>query len=177
MRRSVIAEGIEGLRQAFDQAFSAQPNGGAQDLQDLLSVRIAGEPYAIRLAEIAGLSPNPRITPVPSTVSEFLGVTAIRGVVFPVYSLAEILGHGKNGSPARWVSVFGTHEPLGLIFGSLEGHARISSSDLWTSKEAEVRRQHMPQVARIGALICPVISLASIAQTIKGQVAMVRTKD
>jgi len=176
MRRSVMAEGIEGLRQAFDQAFAARPNAGAQDLQDLLSVRIAGEPYALRLAEMSGLSPNPRITPVPSAVSELLGLTAIRGVIFPVYSLAEILGHGKDGSPARWVSVFGTHEPLGLTFGSLEGYARISSADLWTSEES-ARRQHLPQVSRIGALICPVISLASVAQTIKGQAPSVRTKD
>jgi len=100
-------------------------------------------------------------------------VTAIRGVVIPVYSLAEILGYGKDQDPVRWVSLFGTHEPLGLTFGSLEGYVRISRSDLWTSKETEAGRQYVCQVARIGKLICPVISLASVAQTIKGQAGLV----
>lgn len=99
-------------------------------------------------------------------------MTAIRGVVVPVYSLAEILGYEKDHDPLRWVSLFGTHEPLGLTFGSLEGYVRISSSDLWISKETQVRGHHVCQISRIGDLICPVISLASVARTIKGEAGL-----
>jgi chemotaxis signal transduction protein len=122
---------------------------------------------------MAGLAASPRIIPVPSTVAELLGIMAIRGVVIPVYSLAEILGYGKDHDPMRWVSLFGTHQPLGFTFESLEGYVRIPSADLWISEEMKVARKHVCQVARIGTLTRPVVSLASAAQTIKGQAGLV----
>jgi len=156
----------------FDQSFALPPVTAVQDLEDLLSVRIAGDRYAIRTCEMSGLGSSPRITPVPSKVKGFLGVTAIRGVVTPVYCLAEFLGYGTDRDPVHWLSLFGTHEPVGLTFGSLEGYARISRANLCVSKETD-GRQYVAEVARIANLLYPIISLASVAQTIKGKVNQV----
>ena len=168
-----LSERLKSLRKAFDEAFSSPPVVEDQDHEDILSVRIAGDPYGIRVCEMSGLVPRQPVTPVPSTVAALRGITAIRGAIIPVYSLGELLGYGEDHEQTRWVSLFGTHEPIGLTFALLEGYVRIHRSDLCIPGRSAVPRQHIYQVARIGDQVRPVLSLPSIAQTIKGQSGMV----
>jgi chemotaxis signal transduction protein len=167
------SEHLKNLRQAFDDAFSSPPIVKGQDHEDILSVRIAGDPYGIRVCEMSGLVHRQHVTPVPSTDALLRGITAIRGAIIPIYSLAQILGYGEDHEQTRWVSLFGAHEPIGLTFALLEGYVRIHRSDLCVSERTAVTRKHICQAARIGDQVYPVLSLPSIAQTIKGRAGIV----
>ena len=41
------------LRQDFDRTFALPPSLAAPEVEDLLAIRVAGDPYAIRLLDIA----------------------------------------------------------------------------------------------------------------------------
>ena len=49
--------GADELRRAFDRSFAEAPGGApeADALESLLAIRVGGDPYALRLSEIAGL--------------------------------------------------------------------------------------------------------------------------
>src|ERR1039458_7695948 len=83
------------LRQAFDQSFALPPPPASQEVEDLLAIRVAGNPYAIRLRDIAGIVAGRKVVPVPAVRLDLLGLAGIRGGVVPVFGLASILGYGQ----------------------------------------------------------------------------------
>jgi chemotaxis signal transduction protein len=87
------------LRQAFDLSFALPPPPASQEVEDLLTIRVAGDPYAIRLGDIAGMVAGRKVVPVPAVTLDLLGLAGIRGGVVPVFGLASILGYGQ--SPVR----------------------------------------------------------------------------
>src|ERR1039458_9829099 len=56
---------------------------------------LLGNPYAIRLRDIAGIVAGPKVAPVPAVTLDLLGLAGIRGGVVPVFGLASILGYGQ----------------------------------------------------------------------------------
>ncbi|MGH9895296.1 MAG: chemotaxis protein CheW, partial [bacterium] len=55
---------VAALRQAFDESFAAPPPEESQGLEDLLRIRVAGDPYAIRLRDIAGVVARRKVVPI-----------------------------------------------------------------------------------------------------------------
>ena len=49
------------LRQAFDRTFALPPSGVSPEAEDLLTIRVAGDPYAIRLLDIAEIVTERRV--------------------------------------------------------------------------------------------------------------------
>jgi hypothetical protein len=141
------------LRRSFDQGFAAAPATEVAAVEDLLAVRVAGEHYAVRLAEIAGVAANRRIVPVPSRRSDLLGVAAIRGNLVPVYNLAVLLGHDPGPRPVAWLALCGSAEPLALGFEELESFLRVP-------------RAHVGEVVRVGAQARRVIDIRSILEKV-----------
>ncbi len=80
------------LRDAFDRVFAEAHPPAPPPSEDLLAIRIASEPYALRLTEIAGLFADRKITPVAGRVSALLGIAGFRGLIVPVYDLQVLLG-------------------------------------------------------------------------------------
>ncbi|MGE3547439.1 MAG: chemotaxis protein CheW, partial [Kofleriaceae bacterium] len=109
------------LRRAFDRDF-ARAAGAPTAGEDVLAIQCGGDPYAIRLAEVAGLHAHLTIEPVPSPVRELTGVAALRGALVPIYDLAALLGYPAcNG---RWSVVAGGRS-MGFAFDRFESHARV----------------------------------------------------
>jgi hypothetical protein len=84
------------LRREFDQSFAQPPATELARVENFLAVRIGGDAYAMRVAEIAGLYADKRIVPLPSPLPSLLGTVGFRGQIAPVYDLAMLFGY-----PAR----------------------------------------------------------------------------
>jgi chemotaxis signal transduction protein len=124
---------VDVLRQAFDHSFAAPVRVDAADTVDLLALRVAGVGYAVRLGDVSGLLVDRRLVPLPATVSEFLGLTGVRGGVVPVWSLGALLGTGADHDFPRWmilVSGRGRGETLALAFERFDGHLRVPRAHL-----------------------------------------------
>jgi chemotaxis signal transduction protein len=161
------------LRRAFDQTCAAPPREDAAAPESLIVIRVAGDRYALKAGEIAGLARCPKVVPLPSRVSGFLDIAGIRGMLLPVYSLAALLGYADSGdSSGRWLVLCGTDNPVGLAFAEFDGCARVSRSDLFEAEEKEAAREHVKQVARVRTLLCGVISVASLMEAIKRRVSI-----
>lgn len=124
-----LAGRVEMLREAFDRSFAQPPVLEAARTEDLLAIRVAGNPYALRVAEIAGLFADKAVVPVPSAVPELLGVSGLRGAIVPVYDLAVLLGYPAQAAP-RWLVLARSREPVALAFDAMEAQLAVSPQDV-----------------------------------------------
>src|ERR1035441_2192420 len=158
------------LRQAFDLSFALPPPQGSQEVEDLLAIRVAGDPYAIRLLEIAGMVAGRRVVAVPAVTRDLLGLAGIRGGVVPVFGLASILGYGQPPGSPRWMILCGVEEPIALAFSDFEGYLRLPKSSLHADENLRATRQYVNQVASTEAEARAVISIPLIVATIRNRI-------
>jgi chemotaxis signal transduction protein len=152
------------LRREFDRAF-AQPAGtGDAGEVDLLALRVAGEPYALRLAAVAALATDRRIAPLPG-VPGLLGLAGVRGSVVAVYGLRSLLGL-PPGAPPRWIALLRRDRTVGLAFDELDGTLRLASGDLARAAGAGGGR-HVRDAALAGGVLHPILEVESILATIE----------
>jgi chemotaxis signal transduction protein len=143
------------LRQAFDRSFALPPPGTSEDVEDLLTIRVAGDPYAIRLRDIAGMVAVRKVVPVPAATRHLLGLVGVRGNIVPLFALASILGYAQSPGPPRWMVLCGGEQPIALAFSDFEGHQRIPRSCLHG------------QVANTGAGVRAVIDIPPVVAAIR----------
>jgi purine-binding chemotaxis protein CheW len=141
------------LAEEFDGAFAAA-HAVPLPQADLLAVGIAGDRFALRLAQVAGMFADRRITKVPSRRVDLLGLAAFRGTVLPVFDLAVRLGYPATRTP-RWL-VLAAAAPVAFAFERFDGHVRLAA--------AEVR-----DVVVLDGNSIPTIDIASIALAIAGE--------
>lgn len=153
----------QALREAFDRSFAEAPAIERAALENILAIRVSGNPFALRLAEIAGLFADRRITPVPGPVAELLGVAGLRGLMVPVYDLGSLLGHA-TAAKARWLVVARDGWPVGLAFEKFERHLRVPREALAPAERAQAT---VREVARTEEGALPVIHLPSILEAIQ----------
>ena len=156
------------LRQAFDRSFAEAPTYQVTALQDLLDIRLGATPYALRVAEIAGLFADVKITPVPTRVAELLGIAAFRGSILPVYDLRALIEHRVDTSP-RWVAVSAGNS-IGLAFDRFEGHMRVGEDAMVPQGGRESTVRHVREVVRIDGLVRPVLSIRSVVEAVTSRV-------
>lgn len=117
---------LDGLRRAFDAAFASPAEGKSVETDDFLALRVAGQAVAVRLAQVRGLLPGGKITPLPSHLEEVLGLAGIRGRCVPVYSAAALLGHARPSGAALWfVLCTAGKAELALAFDGFEGYLQV----------------------------------------------------
>jgi len=137
------------LRRSFDQAFAEAPRVADATAEDILAIRLGGNPYALRLSDIAGLHCDRKVVPVPSPVPALLGVASLRGVIAPIYDLGALLGYAPVTGP-RWFALARGDKAIGLAFAIFEAHLRLpraSFSDGAVQAAGVVRRIiHMASV-------------------------------
>lgn len=171
MNEPPIVEGkAAGLRRAFDLSFASQPPQASPEACDLLLIRVAGDPYAIRLGEIAGLVAGRRVVPVPAVTLDLLGLAGIRGGVVPVFGLLSILGYGQAPGSPRWMVLCGAEDPIALAFSDFEGHLRVPKSSLHADESPRTTRQYVDQVVRTDAGVRAVIGIPLVVATIRNRV-------
>jgi chemotaxis signal transduction protein len=133
-------------------------------MEDLLAIRLRGEAYALRLAEITGLVTDLNVVPLPSPVAELLGIGGLRGATVAVYDLGTLLGYPRNGAP-RWFVL--ADSGIGLAIDRFDGHLRLSRDML-----AEGPGAFIHQVARTTDGVLPVVHIPSVLRTIEQRVRL-----
>jgi len=158
------------LREAFDRA-RALPfaSGEAEQMVSLLAMRLGGEPHAIRVSEISGLAQGRKIETVPGGMPELLGIAGLRGKIVPVYSLAALVGHGRETGEAAWLVLCGDEELVGFAFHDFEGHLRVPLAQLCAASERDAGREHMEHVVRAEGSVRTVVSLSQLLTAIRAR--------
>ena len=152
------------MRRVFDRSFAAPARADDSGSVDFIAVRLAGDRYAIRVGEIAGLFLDIKVTPCPSPVRELRGIATFRGAMLPVYDLAALAGYPPV-SDLRWL-VTATGEPVALAFDAFESHFRVSP-DAVASGQDSIRNGLVREVALGSDSAWPIIDIPSVVAAIK----------
>ncbi len=158
-----VSRRAEELRVAFDRSFVEAAHFEAVTTADFLLVHVGGDPYALRLAEIAGLYADKKVTALPSRVSELRGVAGFRGAMVPVYDLATMLRYAPASAP-RWI-VLSAEAPVGFAFDAFDGHFR--SARPASEGERSDRSEHVREVVSAARENRPVVNLPSIVAAVR----------
>jgi chemotaxis signal transduction protein len=161
----VIARQAEELRRAFDRSFAEPPGEELARLEDLLAIRIGGDPFAIRLRDVGGLFADKAITAMPSPLAELVGVAGFRGGVVPVYDLRALLGYPAS-EPTRWLVLV---TPIALAFDHFEGHLRVAPDAIAPAPPSE-RPGHVREVVRVTDGTRPLVHVGSLLEAIKKRI-------
>jgi chemotaxis signal transduction protein len=164
-----ISETAATLRRSFDRSFAEAPPAPIEPPEDFLSIKVAGEVYAVRLAEIAGLYTDRRTVPLPSPLPELLGIVSLRGTITPVYDLAALLGHAA-GDAGRWLLLTGGSDMIALAFPEFDGHFRSARGDVARPEGAQSPDAPAREVVCVGDGRRPIINLASLVETLTQRV-------
>ncbi|WP_141733882.1 chemotaxis protein CheW [Oligoflexus tunisiensis] len=161
-------ERIQEMRQTFDDAF-ARPHSELHDQsEDILAIRIAGDPYAIKIREIIGLVNRKKVIPFPSPVPELLGFAGIRGDIVPVYSLAALLGYSPEADPSGWLILCKAEAALlALTFHHFEGHFRLSLPKIQTADVERSGRKYVSNIAHVQGEAHTLINLPSLVDFVQ----------
>ncbi|MBB3197177.1 chemotaxis protein CheW [Roseateles terrae] len=119
---------LQGWRESFDDSF-AEPrhSDGWGDAWNVLGIRIAGEPFALSLDELAGLLTAQTPAPYPADAPALIGLIGHRGQVLPLYDLRAWLGRGLSSS-VRWWAVLRS-SPVALAVEDFDGQWRVPPED------------------------------------------------
>jgi chemotaxis signal transduction protein len=159
-----ISERAAALRAAFDRTFVEAQHYDSVATADFLSIQVGGDPYMLRLSEIAGFFADKKVTRLPSRVGELSGVSGFRGTMLPVYDLAALLGYPIAKS-ARWMAIT-AEVPVALAFDSFDGHFRFAT-DAIAARDGIDAKGHLHQVVRSEEFVRPIIDIPSIVAAIR----------
>jgi len=163
-----LAARIAELRNAFDQAFAATPETETAAVENLVAVRLANDPFAIRISEISGLFADKTVVALPSSAPALLGVAGFRGFIVPVYSLPALLGYAVEGA-VRWLVLAGGERRVGLAFDCFEGHLHVPKSAIAADEKGERQRRFVKEIIRAPDGARPLVHVASVIEAIEAQ--------
>jgi purine-binding chemotaxis protein CheW len=156
------------LRNAFDRARAVPVvSVVAEQVENLLAIRVSGDAFAIRLSEISGLATDRKIVAFPSPIPELLGLAAIRGRLLPVYSLAALLGYSPHAGQGRWLVLCGTEEPVALTINDFEGYVRVPLAQVFLADQRAGLSTHVKHVVRAADVVRDVVSIPLITKVIQ----------
>jgi chemotaxis signal transduction protein len=178
----LLNDSIEGnkavqLRQAFDNTFALPPSLATPELEDLLTIRVAGDPYAIRLLDIAEIISGRSVVSVPAVTPDLLGLAGIHGGIVPVFGLSSILGYGPDPGLPRWMILCGSEEPIALAFSDFEGYLQLPTSALHADESFRDTRENVKYINQVVSTpngVRAVISIALIMATIRNRISQHR---
>jgi purine-binding chemotaxis protein CheW len=162
---SSVAARAAQLRHDFDRAFAAPVHVEATAKEDLLAIRIGPQRCAIRLAEIAGLHADKKVTRVPGGDAALRGIAGFRGAMLPVYDLPVLLGHPAAQTP-RWL-VIAAAAPIALAFEAFEGQLRVSRDEILPQAARPDAAAYAREVVRTRDFTGPIMHLPSVLDAIK----------
>lgn len=155
----------DALREAFDRTFAVAPRALEDPRESVLLVQVGGDPYSIRLAQVAALFVGKRVMWVPSPVRELRGVVSVRGAILPVYDLAELLGYPKTTVSRRWLVTVAA-APVALAFDRFDGHGQIAPGAVSPSPSGQTHAPHVREIVHLDAVVRPLIDIPSVVETI-----------
>ncbi|MGH7142717.1 MAG: chemotaxis protein CheW [Planctomycetota bacterium] len=167
---------LQALKAAFDRSFAQHPAPPTTGQEHLLAVRIGGDPYALRVADIVAIAHAGRIVPVPSPTPELVGLSGLRGELIALYHLGMLLGYPRGSAAPRWFVQVGDPDTIGLVFDRFEGYLLADATQRSAPAVGQPRRDHIDEVIRLGAEVHSVISIDSVLKTVRKLVEAGRSK-
>lgn len=164
-RQAGLAATAPDLRREFDRSFAHGVAERADRLEDLLAIRIAGEAYALRLAEVRGLSVGRPVVPLPRPGPALMGLAGVRGAIVPVYDLARLLGCPPVAA-SPWLAL-AAGAPVGFAFEAFEGQLRLPREAIVEAEGEGWARRQVREIARAADLARPVVHLPSVLADIE----------
>jgi purine-binding chemotaxis protein CheW len=159
-------QAVADLRRAFDQAFEQSAEVRASQAENLLALRLGGDAYAVRARQTAGLLADQKIVPLPSPVSELLGIIGRRGEIVPVYDLRALLGYPGDATPPRWILLAGDGPLLGLAFDRFDGHLSVPRSALSAHQSSPAASAQVRETAAAPDGPRQIIDLSAVREAI-----------
>jgi chemotaxis signal transduction protein len=154
------------LRTEFDDVFARPAGAVVAATVDLLALRVAGDRYALRTAELAGLLRSTKVVPLASGRPELVGLAGVRGALMTVYSLATLLGYAARSDGVRWLAVCAGPDPVALAFDELDGFQRVPQSSLYAVDRSGASRPHLSEVVRTGPATLGLVDTFSILKLV-----------
>jgi len=166
------------LRRVFDEGFMEAVAGTRAQFDDLLAIRVRGDPYAIRLADIDGLFVERRIVPLPTPVPALLGLAGFRGQMVPVYELGQLLAYAASLEPPRWLLMAKAREPFALAFDAFDAQLHVDRAQLQQLDDSPTPARTGQTSLLAGAvrtdLLRPIIDLPALVHVLEARVAATR---
>jgi len=162
------------LQHDFDRSFALPQSLASPELEDLLTLRVAGDSFAIRLLDVVEIVTGRSVVSVPTVTPDLLGLAGIRGGIVPVFSLSSSLGYGPDPVVPRWLILCGSEEPIALAFSDFDGYLRLPISALHADENFRGTREHMKYVNQIASTpdgVRAVISIPLIMATIRNRIS------
>ncbi|MFT3837247.1 MAG: chemotaxis protein CheW [Myxococcaceae bacterium] len=122
----VLDQRARQLRETFDRAFAEPRDRPAPPTTDFLGLRVAGEPYAIRLSQVAALHVDRKVAALPSPDPLVAGVVSLRGTLHTVFDLRAVLGK-PTALPSRWLIAL-AGAPAAYLFDGFDGLLRVETA-------------------------------------------------
>lgn len=160
---SVLSEGARALAEAFDRSFAVARPAAPPTPRDYLMIRVGGDPHAIALLDLAELVPLPRLTALPESPSECLGLAGVRGAAVPVYDLRILLGYAAGGEAAPWLAILASAR-VAFAFDAVEGFLRLRDE---AEGDAATAQRHVRHVLRSTDAALPVLDTDSLLAAIR----------
>jgi chemotaxis signal transduction protein len=167
-----LAGHVSALREAFDRAFAEPPPQREEAPQKFLAVRAGGAPFAFRLAEIAGVAVDRKLTSLPSPVPELLGLAGLRGRLVPVYSLTALLGGIPESTAGRWLVLIAEGH-VALATESVAGYRFGQKGDVLPLVSGA---PHSTETLRVADGAYGIVSVPALVKQISSRVASVRPR-
>jgi chemotaxis signal transduction protein len=155
------------LREDFDRSYAEAPPGRVQGEDSLLALSLGGEPYALRVQDIARLAAGTALTPLPSAPPAFLGLAGLRGELLPAWDLGAVLGYAPLRGKPRWLASSASTPRWAAAFERFDGYLKAPREDL-SPFVGEGRAQGLAvQLCCTGGLLRPVLSFDKLLQAIR----------
>lgn len=155
------------LRKLFDQAFSLPPPAAGEKVEALLAISIGNRPHAVRLGDISALVCDKRITPLPTSVPDLLGVAAFRSNLTAVYDLHALMGYGPCPEMPRWMIVSAGPIRVALAFQGFDGDLRVPISSIVAEQGP---RNLGGMVTESNGHLRPLLRVSAIAESIQSRI-------
>jgi purine-binding chemotaxis protein CheW len=131
---------IEGAGDSAVTAQAASSGDTEETLQQeikLLSFRLGGEAYAVRVADVREVLKVIQLTIIPNTPDYILGVTSLRGTMLPIIDLCKRFGlaSGVIDEKSRIVVVSSAEGDAGLQVDRVTGVIKILPDEIKPAPE------------------------------------------
>lgn len=164
---------VAAMRRLFDESFASPEQLGSKPIEHMLAIKLGLDSFAVCISDISGLTvAKGMILSVPSIVPELIGITGIRGVLVPVFSLAALLGIGPGTLPCRWLLLCGERQTMiALAVDLVESYLKVPVDRIHAQGMGSSTR-HIKETIEYGDIPRGVIDLAQLVEQIKARGAV-----
>jgi len=156
---------LTALRETFDHHFSLRPNQVGQAGVKLQAISVLGRPFALLLSELAGLGKLGKLVRLPGGLEGFRGVVGVRGRLVAVYSLARLLGFGRDEGEG-WLALLGEDASVGFAFAHILDTHVVPPEALHPVDPDHANKQYITAVWAADPAR-PVVSLPRLAHALR----------